>query len=202
MICVAAVSAQSNIAINPGGPVHLNFNGSTGTVFSVEASDSLAPVPTWKPALKLMLTNQAEVWCSPDAALRAARFYRLTTLATLPPNPAFNFRLIDQTGVSHELFYHLYDPTVSTIVVFLTQNGWQDLQPFVPALAKLQSDFQNQKILFGSWSPTHPRHVRIWCKKPRPRVLIGRFCTIVRNWSYGAIKWERCRKSSLSTHPT
>ena len=77
-------------------------------------------------------------------------------LAGTTPSPAEsrslaaieNFALTDHQGKFRELDYYLRIPGTKGIVIFIQGNGCPLVQKRVPALARLQKEFQKQGILF------------------------------------------------------
>jgi hypothetical protein len=128
----------------------LRFRGEAGQGLLLETAPQLDG--TWKPWVSLAATGVEEIWFDPDVAGASARFYRAVSLP-LPLSKAYasNFRLLDQNGKAHELYYHGHDQQIRAIVLVFTRPEMPRLPERLEALRNLRDNYPD--VLFWLIQP-------------------------------------------------
>jgi hypothetical protein len=148
LFCVFALLA---ICPGRGGDLRLNLDHSSGQAklqlsadpgveYLIEsASDS---VSAWKPLTSFILTDASRLWTDASANL-GNRFFRARSLTPSDANYPYDFRLIDQNGVSRQLYYYDTLTSLKGIVVVFAQGNYSQ---FASKIASLKAT--NSSLLF------------------------------------------------------
>src|SRR6266496_513179 len=89
------------------GPVRLSVNAEPGFDYRLEAATAPAPSGEWDFLATLRLDGGSQSWLDSQSGVLPQRFFRAVQFGPTPPEPAPDFRLIDQLGRSRWLYYHL-----------------------------------------------------------------------------------------------
>src|ERR1041385_927732 len=145
-LCVLTLVAFTTI--NPAADLRLKLNR-TGSNASVELSgdagneylieSARGSLDTWKPVTSFVLTDPSRIWQEATAGA-GNRFFRASTAPVFEGRYATDFRLIDQNGVSRELFYYITLPTLKAVVVTFADGNYS---AFAPKIAALKASFPN-----------------------------------------------------------
>jgi hypothetical protein len=149
-ICVAFLLAS---VLGRAGEVRLKLNH-TGPEATVELSadpgaeylleSSRGGMNDWRPVTSFILTDPSRLW--KDAAAQTGdRFFRARSMTDDDVKYADDFRLIDQNGVSRELYYYHSLATLKAIVVVFTEGNYSAL---APKIAALKSSFPNNAFFW------------------------------------------------------
>jgi len=130
------------------GPARLSINAEPGFDYRLEAATSPAPPGEWEFLATLRLDGGSQSWLDSQSGVLPQRFYRAVKTGPASPEPAADFRLIDQLGRSRWLYYHLGMPQVRGIVLIFTGNGCVPMREMVPTIAALTNQFTPQGVLF------------------------------------------------------
>ncbi len=121
------------------------------SLYELLASDDLES-GVWQPVLK-MTAGHNHAWFDPQARAGQRRFYRTQRMSPRPPAlPIWNFRLVDQAGVAHEL---LREGEHRVVVLAFTDNAnlstvWNDLKP-------VREKFAGKPVAFWLVNPVDSR---------------------------------------------
>ena len=97
------------------GLARLDLRGQASEAYALEGRERLG-TGAWESLLTVGSSASPMQWFDPDSAGAPARFYRWRRLeAPIEPQTVENFRLLDATGSSHELYYH----TDARVIVLL-----------------------------------------------------------------------------------
>jgi hypothetical protein len=118
---VNAQSAQLSIERGPS-PIKLGIAGSVGSSYILEQSSNPGAPDSWSFLLGLTLAKSSQPWVDSSSILAPQRFYRLRPQPQ-PPAETWvnNFRLIDYSGVSRELYYYANQPAI--VLIFADANS-------------------------------------------------------------------------------
>src|SRR5688572_3689926 len=121
----------------------------TGNIVTIEALDDLAR-HNWELISTTLARSNSVKWRDPWCGTASNRFYRIRQAKgdEVPVNRANNFRLIDHTGKSHELYYSWNDSRVSAFVLIFAANGCADLTNQLPVIRALQQKYAAQGVKF------------------------------------------------------
>ena len=145
---VAATPIQLNFDPFCGFP-RLGINGDPGDTFSVEGATTLSDPLAWQPLLDFTLENNNTSWCDSESQGMTRRFYRAIRLdAPVPEVRPRNFRLIDHTGRSQELYYKFNDGTVTSYVLIFVGDSISNALPILPELKELSAATASQGVQF------------------------------------------------------
>lgn len=133
-----ARAADPKLELNHTGPeATVKLSGDAGKEYLIESARGSADV--WTPVTSFILSDPSRLW--KDAAANGGnRFFRARSKADGEAEYASNFRLIDQNGVSRELFYYSSLETLKAIVLTFTDGNYA---AFAPKIAALKSAFPN-----------------------------------------------------------
>lgn len=123
--------------IHAGPEATVKLSGDAGTEYLIESARGSADV--WSPVASFILSDPSRLW--KDAAANGGnRFFRARSKVEADVELAHNFRLIDQNGVSRELYYYASLGTLKAIVLTFTDGNYG---AFAPKIAALKSAFPN-----------------------------------------------------------
>ena len=127
--------------IRAGSQATVQLSGEVGQEYLIESARGSAD--QWAPVTSFVLSDLSKLWM--DAAADSGnRFFRARTAD--PARDAADFRLIDQNGVSRELYYYAPDTTLEGIVLVFTEGNYGAFAPQIAAL-KANPTFANS-VLF------------------------------------------------------
>jgi hypothetical protein len=144
-LSLAILSLAILSTISRAGELRLNLNhsgtnasvqlsGDVGAEYVIESSRGSADHFT--PVTSFIFTDPSRLW--KDAiADTGNRFFRARAV---DPQYATDFRLIDQNGVSRELYYYVTLPTLKAIVLTFADGNYS---AFAPKISALKSSFPN-----------------------------------------------------------
>lgn len=133
----------------------LRFNGEAGgrSDFRILGSSNLADPQGWETLVEMSAGTEGGVWRDLSGHQHLKRFFRLEHVPIRPPlNAVDNFRLIDQTGRSHEL--QRAGDARAYVFVF-TDN--ESLSVSWPELRQLRNRFASQGVRFWFINPADDR---------------------------------------------
>ena len=139
-----------SLAIDPFcGLPRVSMQGDPFDAYSLEAFDEMGSPLPWKTIMDLTLEAGGKSWCDSEARSLPRRFYRMVRLsAPLPEVNLRNFRLLDHTGKTRELYYSLTDPTVKAYVLLFTGDTCANLTPYRETLNRLVDQYSPEGIRF------------------------------------------------------
>lgn len=142
MFSATVVPAGNGISI-------LDTATQSGQLVTIEALDDLAR-NNWEIISSVIARTNSLQWMDPWSGSASNRFYRISQakFSELTPNRARNFRLIDHSGKSHELYYFWNDQRVSALVLIFTANGCAEVTNQLPVIRSLQQKFEPQGVKF------------------------------------------------------
>lgn len=129
---------------SPAAVPSIHVQTQSGSQVQLEAGTDLL---NWDLLSIINATNGLVDFADSFSPSPAAQFYRVTT-GPAQPRYAPNFRLIDHTGRSRELYYHLTSTNVSAFVLLFTANGCTSVASALPALKSLSTQYQPGKVQF------------------------------------------------------
>jgi hypothetical protein len=138
LLGVATRAGDLQLKLNRSGSnASVELSGDAGNEYLIEsARDS---VNDWKPVTSFILTDPSRIW--QDATANTGnRFFRARTAPEFEGRYATDFRLIDQSGVSRDLYYYITLPTLKAIVVTFADGNYS---AFAPKIAALKASFPN-----------------------------------------------------------
>jgi len=150
-VCVwfaGTAQAQSpKLSIHRGpAPLKLEISGKVGDRFLVEQTSTPAAPDSWGLLMALTLATNSHQWFDSASLTAPQRFYRLLSpTGAIEPPPAYNFRLIDNLGVSRELYYN---STERAVVLAFTDSTCPQHQQMLAVLASLRDQYASQGVLF------------------------------------------------------
>lgn len=131
------------------GAPRIGFSGEEGVDYQIQASESLEADPSWVSLWQFTGSATTTSWCDTEARTRSRRFYRALRLDAPPPQiRTRNFRLTDQSGRSHELYYSFNDSSVVGYVLVFAGKDLSSLQPTLETWKTLSQTYTNQGIQF------------------------------------------------------
>ncbi|HUS33969.1 MAG TPA: hypothetical protein VM680_01335 [Verrucomicrobiae bacterium] len=120
-----------------GAEATVKLSGDAGKEYLIESARGSADV--WTPVTSFILSDPSRLW--KDAAANGGnRFFRARSKAAGEAEYASDFRLIDQNGVSRDLYYYATLGTLKAIVLTFTDGNYG---AFAPKIAALKSAFPN-----------------------------------------------------------
>jgi hypothetical protein len=126
--------------------VRLGLQGQVGHGYSLEATSDTFGANAWTSLLTFTQTNSAQGWFDVDASSLARRFYRLVKLDDSAfPVMASDFRLIDHTGQSRELYYQATD---TAIVLVFMDTRCAEFAQLAASIKSLRDQFQPGGVTF------------------------------------------------------
>src|SRR5437773_578603 len=114
------------------GLVQIWISGEPGIDYRLEAAPAIPQAGEWDFLATFRAGDSAQSWL--DASSLPRRFYRTVQLGPTPPEPALDFRLIDQLGRSRWLFYYLGMPSVRAVVLIFSGNSCAKVRELVPTI--------------------------------------------------------------------
>ncbi len=136
-----------------GGAPQLILNGTPGETYHLETTGDLRQQP-WDEWVSFVMDGPALHWSDASAFDASARYFRLRAGGPdLLADSASNFRLLDQAGVAHDLFYHTHRQAIAVLAAGTALDG---LQPLVPVLNDLVSTYTNKAELWVLLSDPAP----------------------------------------------
>jgi hypothetical protein len=140
LVLVSAHARAGDLRLNlnkTGSTASVELSGDTGNEYLIESARDSADV--WKPVTSFILTDPSRLW-KDAAADTGNRFFRARSLPSSEFRFADDFRLIDQNGVSRELFYYATLTSLKAIVVTFAEGNYSS---FAPKIAALKTSFPN-----------------------------------------------------------
>lgn len=126
-----------------GSNATVQLSGDAGTEYLIESAHGSAD--QWSPVTSFFLTDPSRLWKDPSATV-GNRFFRARSKTTDDIQYAKNFRLIDQNGVSREMFYYYTLETWKAFVLVFTEGNYSGFASKIAAL-KSNPTYAN-KVLF------------------------------------------------------
>jgi hypothetical protein len=136
-------AAELRLNLNHSGTnASLQLSGDVGTEYLIESAGGSADHFT--PVTSFIFTDPSRLW--KDAiADTGNRFFRARAIDPALVQFATNFRLIDQNGVSRELYYYLSLDSLKAIVITFADGNYS---AFAPKIAALKSSFPSSSAFF------------------------------------------------------
>jgi hypothetical protein len=120
-----------------GAEATVKLSGDAGKEYLIESARGSAE--GWAPVASFILSDPSRLW--KDAAANGGnRFFRARSKADGEAEYASDFRLIDQNGVSRDLYYYATLGTLKAIVLTFTDGNYG---AFAPKIAALKTAFPN-----------------------------------------------------------
>lgn len=134
------------LTINPSQqPIQLGIFGQAGGQYVLEQSSNPGAPNSWQFLLSLTLNSTSQNWIDSSSTTAPIRFYRLRSVTGPSTGTASNFRLIDQDGVSRELYYNTSDR--ANVLIFT--DGLGTVAPStLAAIKSIRNDFATPDIQF------------------------------------------------------
>ncbi len=119
----------------------LILGGSPGQTYQLEETSDLSS-NQWTSSLSVTLGDQPLVWEDISSTVSPFQFYRLRAgEADEIQNSASNFRLLDQDGVTHDLYYN---SQLDAITVIAVGTNLTTVVPLLPLLNDLTQAYSNR----------------------------------------------------------
>jgi hypothetical protein len=119
----------------------LILGGNPGQTYQLEASSDLTS-NQWTSSLSVTLGDQPLVWDDAASTASPFRFYRLRSGEPDEiQSSASNFRLLDQDGVTHDLYYN---SQLDAIAVIAAGTNLTTIVPLLPLLNELTKAYSNR----------------------------------------------------------
>jgi hypothetical protein len=139
-----------------GANATLEYSAGANSEFMLEAATNL---PAWNPVVSMLLTNGLLSWRE-AVGTNANRFYRVRSVDPSETRDADDFRLIDHTGKSRNLFYYQPDTNFQAFVIIFAQGNYASFASKITAI-KNTTRFQNKVLFFTIESDTNATRASI-----------------------------------------
>lgn len=156
VLCVAQIQ-PANVSLSlarAGAEAAVELSGTDGVEYLLEAANDSAQ--NWSVVSSFLLSDQTRVWRE-DTAVHGSRFFRARTMEESEARMAQNFRLIDQNGVSRELYYYFALDSLDAIVVVFAEGNYET---FAPKIRLLRANPRFQNNVFFWTIETRPDNSR------------------------------------------
>lgn len=129
----------------PGHAPRLKLKSQLGAMLQLESAASLG-AGSWTPLIGLELGGAEYDWTDSTTGSSGTRFYRLAQITDpLESDPLEDFKLLDQAGKAHELFYHT---ELAAIVVASAGDAIANLATTLQSLKPLVQTYPTNRVQF------------------------------------------------------
>ena len=130
----SALNRASELRLNlnhSGTNASVQLSGDVGTEYLIESARGSA-ADHFTPVTSFIFTDPSRLW-KDAVADTGNRFFRARAIDSADAQYATDFRLIDQNGVSRELYYYLTLPTLKAVVLTFADGNYSAFAPKIAA---------------------------------------------------------------------
>ncbi|MDB6040510.1 MAG: hypothetical protein JWM99_4351 [Verrucomicrobiales bacterium] len=140
-------------SLSPSNSARLTLGGSPGQSYQLEATSDLDS-DSWTSWLSVTLGDKSLIWDDTLGSSNSSQFYRLRSSDPQEfQDSASNFRLLDQDGITHDLYYNTQLDGIAVLAAGTNLTSVVSLLPILNDLSKTYSNRVQTWVLLSDPAP-------------------------------------------------